>query len=385
MTTATPTGRVRVLMLLDQLSPWSAGAERFAVGLAAHLPRDRFETVMCATRFVVDPWVETLRDAGVPWFALGRRRHADVWQFGRLVRFLVAQRVDVLHAHMFGSNVWGSLLGSAARVPVVVAHEQTWEYDGRPLRKFLDGRVIGQLADAFVAVSTADRDRMIALEKVPPHKLVLELNAYVPRTGKRERVDLRAELGLRTDALLVGTVCMFRPQKALSVLLDAVALLRSDAHLVLAGDGECLPALERQVDRLALRERVHFLGLSEDVDGILANLDVAALSSDFEGTPLFGFECMAASTPLVATAVGGLPDMLEHGRSALLVPPRDPQALADAIDALLASPQLRRKLAQQAHADLEQYEIGVVAQRFAGLYERLLDDSAARHRALGVK
>lgn len=385
MTTATPTGRVRVLMLLDELSPWSAGAERFAVGLAAHLPRDRFETVLCATRFVVDPWVETLRDAGVPWFALGRRRHTDVWQFGRLVRFLVAQRVDVLHAHMFGSNVWGSLLGSAARVPVVIAHEQTWDYDGRPLRKFLDGRVIGQLADAFVAVSTADRDRMISLEKVPPHKLVLELNAYVPRTGTRERVDLRAELGLRPDALLVGTACMFRPQKALSVLVDAVARLRSDAHLVLAGDGECRPALEQQVDRLALRERVHFLGVREDVDGILANLDVAALSSDFEGTPLFGFECMAASTPLVATAVGGLPDMLEHGRSALLVPPRDPQALADAIDALLASPQLRRKLAQQAHTDLEQYEIGVVAQRFAALYERLLGDSTARHPALGVK
>jgi glycosyltransferase involved in cell wall biosynthesis len=385
---AAATGRVRVLMLIDQLFPASGGAERFAVGLAAHLPRDRFQTVVCASRFVQDPWVEFMRDSGVPWFALGRRRHNDVWPFVRLLRFLVAQRVDVLHAHMFGSNVWGSLLGSAAGVPVVIAHEQTWDYQGRPLRKFLDGRVIGRLADAFVAVSTADRDRMIRLEKVPPDKVVLELNAYVPNTRKPKNVDLRADLGLAPDAALVGCACLFRPQKALSVLVDAFAEVRSDAHLVLIGDGECRQDLERQVDLLALRHRVHFLGLRSDADGLLADLDVAALSSDFEGTPLFGFECMAASTPIVATAVGGLPDMLEHGRSALFVPPRNPRALADAIDALLADPQLRRRLAHEAHMDLKGHEMSAVAQRYAKLYERLLDErprrDAARHRPSGA-
>jgi glycosyltransferase involved in cell wall biosynthesis len=363
----------RVLMLVDLLEPRSGGGERFAVGLAAHLPRHGFEVALCATREVQAPWDRTLSESDVPWFALGRRGTADVLPFRRLAAVLRRQRVDVLHSHMFGSNVWGTLVGRAAGVPVVVAHEQTWDYDGQPLRKFLDGRLIGGYADAFVAVSTADRDRMRDLEGVPAEKLRVELNAYVPRTGPRPPARLREELGLGADVPLVGTAAIHRPQKALHVLLEAFARVRGDAHLVLAGDGACRADLERQAAELGIAARTHFLGLRDDVDGILAALDVAAMSSDYEGTPLFGFECMAAGTPLVATAVGGLPDMLEDGRSAVLVPRRDPVALAEGIERLLGSPEERRKLSEEASRRLERYEIDAVAARFAGLYRELLE------------
>ena len=141
---------------------------------------------------------------------------------------------------------------------------------------------------------------------------------------------------------------------------------------MIAGDGVCRPDLERRAAELGIAERTHFLGMRDDVDGILAAVDVAAMSSDYEGTPLFGFECMAAGTPLVATAVGGLPDMLEDGRSALLVPRRDPVALAAAIERLLAAPEERKRLADGAAKALERYEIDAVAARFAELYRELL-------------
>ena len=364
--------RPRVLMLVDQLEPRSGGGERFAVGLAAHLPRYGFDVALCATRAVFAPWDQTLRESGVPWFALGRRATGDVLPFARLARVLRRQRVDILHSHMFGSNVWATVVGRAARVPVVVAHEQSWSYEGERLRKFLDGQLIGRFADAFVAVSTADRDRMVALEGVPAEKVRVELNAYVPRTGPRPPARLREELGLADDVPLVGTAAIHRPQKALHVLLEAFARVRG-AHLVIAGDGVCRPDLERQAADLGIASRTHFLGLRDDVDGILAALDVAVMSSDYEGTPLFGFECMAAGTPLVATAVGGLPDMLEDGRSALLVPRRDPAALAAGIERLLAAPDERRALADAATRALERYEIDPVAERFAGFYRELLD------------
>jgi glycosyltransferase involved in cell wall biosynthesis len=172
---------------------------------------------------------------------------------------------------------------------------------------------------------------------------------------------------------LVGTAAIQRPQKALHVLLEAFARVRADAHLALAGDGECRPELERQAADLGIAARTHFLGLRDDVDGILAAVDVAAMSSDFEGTPLFAFECMAAGTPVVATAVGGLPDMLEDGRSAILVPRRDPAALAAGIERLLAAPAEREALAAEARRRLERYEIDAVAARFADLYRELLD------------
>jgi glycosyltransferase involved in cell wall biosynthesis len=363
---------IRVLMLLDQLEPRSGGGERFAVGLAAHLPRDRFQVALCATRAVLAPWEETLRESGVPWFALGRRATADVLPFARLARVLRRQRVDVLHAHMFGSNVWGTLVGRAARVPVVVAHEQSWDYRGRPLRKLLDGRLVGRFADAFVAVSTADRDRMVALEGVPADKVRVELNGFVPRTGARPPARLREELRLAGDVPLIGTAAILRPQKALEVLLDAFARLDGGAHLAIAGDGACRATLEARAAALGIAGRTHFLGLRDDVDAFLGAVDVAAMSSDFEGTPLFAFECMAAGTPLVATAVGGLPDMLEHERSALLVPARDPAALAAALGRALGDASLRRALAEGAAARLERYRIDAVAERFGALYAELL-------------
>jgi glycosyltransferase involved in cell wall biosynthesis len=221
---------------------------------------------------------------------------------------------------------------------------------------------------------------MIALEGVPRAKTVLELNGFVPRP-RPGTADLRAELGLPADAPIVGTVCMLRRQKALHVLLDAFAqvhAVRPDAHLVIGGDGECRDELEAQARRLGLNGSAHFLGLREDVDAILPAFTVATMSSDYEGTPLFAFECMAARVPLAATDVGGLPDMLEDGTSALLVPRRDPGALAGALRTLLDDARLRAAQAEAAHARLDRYTMDAVAGRFADLYDELLIEKGLR-------
>jgi glycosyltransferase involved in cell wall biosynthesis len=361
-------------MLLDVLGPGSGGAERVAVDLAEHLPRDRFSTAVCATRRVEPPWDAVLRERGVRWFALGRRSSADVLPFARLARLLRRERVDVVHAHMLGSNVWATLVGRAARVPVVVAHEHTWDYEGQPLRRLLDRRLIGGYADAFVAVSDADRERMIALERVPAEKVLVMPNGYVPRGAPSG--DLRSELGLAAEVPLVGVVAQLRPQKAHEVLLEAFAHVRAGAHLVIAGDGPRRAELEARARSLGVAGRAHFLGVRDDVPSVLAALDVAVISSDFEGTPLFALECMAAGTPLVATAVGGLPTLL--GDDAVLVPPRDPAALAAGIDRLLDDPGLRAALADAARERARPHEIGAVAERFGALYVDLLERRCSR-------
>lgn len=366
--------RPHVLALLDSLTAERGGAERLAATLAASLPRERFRVSLCATRDMDARWSSFLSEAGIGHFALGRSKPREVLPFRRLAGFLRRERVDVLHSHLFGSNVWGTLVGRLAGTPVVVAHEHTWSYEGQPLRKLLDGQFVGRFADAFFAVSAADRDRMISLEGVPAEKVIVEPNGFVPRPAS-PRLDLRAALGLAPDTLLVGTVCVHRPQKALHVLVEAFATLaesRADAQLVLVGDGECRPRLEAQVASRNLAGRVHFLGVREDVDSLLPNLDVAALSSDFEGTPLFAFECMAAGVPLVATRVGGVPDLLDDGTTGILVPRRDPGALARALESLLADPARRRAIADAASSQLARHSIDAMAGRFADHYDRLL-------------
>jgi len=369
------TRRLRILYLIDKIGD-AGGAERAATGLALHLPSDRFETWMCSTRHT-DPAVAARLDAaGVRHVDLGRRSKIDVHRLLPLAALLRRESFDLLHSHMFGSNVWGCVLGRGCRVPVVIAHEHTWSYEGR-LRRWVDGRIIGRLADRFVAVSTLDAHRMETLEGVAPGKIVTIPNSYIPRPPSSVS-DLRAEFGMGTEPLIV-TVALLRPQKALDVLLDAFALVLESlpsTRLVIAGDGPCRADLERRAAELGLAGGVHFLGLRTDIDALLASADVAALSSDFEGTPLVAFECMANGTPLVATAVGGMPDVIESGQTGLLVPPRDPRALADGLINLLTDPGRRERMAAAATERLSAFTLEAAVERYAALYEQLVSASA---------
>lgn len=370
-----------MVTLIDALYDGMGGGERFAAALAAALPRDRFEVTVCATRTADGVVCEALERAGVRHIALERRGPVDLAPFRRLTSLLRRERVQVLHAHKFGSNVWGALLGRASRVPVVIAHEHTWSYEGQPVRKLLDGRVIAPLATRFVAVSELDRRRMIEIEGVKPEKAVAIPTAYLPREGVPDAGDLRARLGIAPGAPVIGTVANLRHQKRLDVLIDAFARVREQvegAQLVLAGDGPEAAALRAAAESRRLGDEVHLPGVIEDLQSAFRAFDVAVMSSDFEGMPLFMFEAMAHDTPLVATRVGGLPEVVEHGTHALLVPRRDPAALAGALTELLTDPARRDALARAASVRLRDFSLEAVADRFAALYEDLLRERGGR-------
>jgi glycosyltransferase involved in cell wall biosynthesis len=362
----------KVLMLIDSLLP--GGAERFAVGLATNLPPERWEVTVCTTRRAEGPMAAELEEAGLRHVTLGRSGRFDVAPFARLVSLLRRERFDVLHAHKFGSNLWGTIFGRFTRTPVVVAHEQTWSYEGNRVRVLLDGRVIGRMADVMVAVSTRDQERMTSVEGVPPHKTAFIPNAFLPPAGHAAYGDLRAELGIAPGVPVVGTLAVLRPQKAIDVLIDAFAEVRRrmpEAELVIAGYGPMEEQWRARAGELGL-DRVHWIGRRSDQLVVLGGLDVAVMSSDFEGTPLFAFECMASRTPMVATDVGGLRDIFDHGVSGMLVPPRDPVAMASAIEALLRDPERRRAMADAAYERMSDFTIERAVERFEELYERLL-------------
>ena len=122
-----------------------------------------------------------LESTGTRFLPLRRRRKLELAPWARLARFLSRERVDVLHAHKFGSNVFGVLAGSAARVPVLLAHEHTWSYEGQPLRRFLDRELIARRADRFIAVSREDQRRMIDVERIAPERTIFIPNGIPDR------------------------------------------------------------------------------------------------------------------------------------------------------------------------------------------------------------
>lgn len=365
--------RTRVLFLIDFVSS-TGGAERLAVGVATHLPRDRFEVWMCATRRSDAVASTALAEAGVRHLTLGRTGTRDVARFNALARVLRRERVDILHTHKFGSNLWGTLIGSACSVPTIVAHEHGWAYAGDAPRTWLDTHVIGRLATRFVTVSNAEAQRMIEVQGMSPDKVVVIPNGYIPSPAT-SRHDVRAELELAPDTPVIAVAALLRAEKRIDLLLSAFVRVRAalpQAHLIIAGDGPCRAELEAQALADGLAHAVHFLGRRNDVDSLLRAADVGALTSDREGSPLLAFECMANGTPLVATAVGGVPDVVEDQRTGVLVPPGDAGALADALLALLQDPDRRRRMAAAAQATLPRYTIEATAERFASLYDSLV-------------
>jgi glycosyltransferase involved in cell wall biosynthesis len=168
---------------------------------------------------------------------------------------------------------------------------------------------------------------------------------------------------------------VLRPQKAIDVLIDAFAIVSErmpEAQLVIAGYGPMLAAWQAHAGARGLDDRVHWLGMRADQHVVISGFDVAAMSSDFEGMPLFAFECMAAGTPVVATDVGGLRDIFDGVTNGLLVPPRDPAAMADAIESLLRDGRRRTDIAARASERLADFTIERAVERVEALYDELL-------------
>ncbi len=331
------------------------GAERLAMDLTRGTDPERFRRTICITRRMAHgsqvyaaAEIPTLREEGMGVLELDRRSRLDLRGWLRLVRYLRSEEVDVIHAHKFGSNVWGAVLGRLCGVPVIIGHEHTWSFEGQRLRRWLDRWIVGHLSDVVIAVSEADRKRMIEIVRMPPERVVfIENGIRAPTVGDGEAV--RKSVGIDRDAPVLVSVSVLRPQKALDVMIRAFAILRRtrpEVRLLIAGQGdrEPLSALVRELD---IEEAVAFLGFRRDVDNVLAAGDIAVSSSDYEGSPLAVMEYMAAGLPVVATEVGGVPRLIEHGHTGLLVPRRDPQALASALEHLLGDRVLARAMGER--------------------------------------
>jgi glycosyltransferase involved in cell wall biosynthesis len=360
----------------------AGGGESIARQIATRLDPARFEVSFCATRWVPEPEAEPalgeMRAAGVDFYGLERGSRFELRPWRELISRSRRSGVDVIHSHKIGSNVWGALLSPLIGNSVLVAHEHTWSYEGDPKRVFLDRELIARRADAFIAVSREDQRRMIEIERVPAAKTRFIANgipAFPPADPDR---DIRAELGLGADQPIVGAVATLRPQKALEVLLRAVPLLREEIPSVvvlIVGGGDGGPEKERLhsiARELGLGSALQFLGERFDVPDLVGAFDVAALSSDFEGSPLSVMEYMEAGKPVVATRVGGLPDLVEDGVSGLLVDRQDPAALAAALAEVLRDPGLAAKMGEAGRARRrEEFSIEATARHVGDLYEEL--------------
>lgn len=370
-----PERPIRVTTMVDSLL--AGGAERVAIELACALDRDRFESHVLVTRDD-GPLREVLERADVPFTILGRTDALDLRPWRTAHRHLV-DGADVLHSHKFGSNAWGALLARTARVPLVV-HEHNFSQEPSRSRRLIDSRWIARRARRVMCVSesVADIERACG---VPEHLIELVPNG-VRLDDAWPRGAARAELGLSHGSFTVGIVGRLRPEKAHEVLLEAIATLAvtqgRDVRLCIVGDGPRSAELQLLAGKLGIAGRVTWAGERRDAATLARAFDAGVVCSHWEGLPLAALESMAAGVPLVASAVGGLPTLLEDG-AGLLVPPADPAELARAIGELMDDDARRASIAAAGHRRVADcYSFDGMVRRVQDIYVDVLASERSR-------
>jgi glycosyltransferase involved in cell wall biosynthesis len=368
-------GARHVVHVIGTLS--TGGAERNLVNYLLNADRRDFRhTVVClGSRGEMAPIVEA---AGVPVCLLRIRRRHVPWSVLRLVRWLRRERVDVVHTHMFEAALWGRIAGRLAGVPVMVTTEHGPEL-WKSRRHVAVDRWLNRWTARHIAVARDGLEIRIRRERVRPDRIVLIPNGVsipaVPRDPELAR-RARAEFGLGPGVPVVGSVGRFVPEKGYEHLLDALRLARNeiaDLRWLAVGDGALRATLRARATSAGLDGAVVWAGLRQDVEALLPAMDLWVMSSVEEGLPVALLEAMAAGCPIVATRIGGIPDAVEDGQEAILVPPGDPAALAAAVVDLLRDPERARRLGDAARRRAEaEYSIHSVTRRVEDIYREEL-------------
>jgi glycosyltransferase involved in cell wall biosynthesis len=361
--------------------------------LTRDLDRDRFESLLVTG--VENPTEGTMRyladENGVRPVvveSLGREVSPvnDIRTLAEMYRVIRRFRPDIVHTHMAKAGTTARLAAWLARVPIIIhtyhGHVFHSYFSPRKTAVFLAiERMLARLSDRIVVVGERQRDeiagfRVAPAEKLAPIPLGLPLEPLL--SVEREANALRRELGLSLEQPLIGIVARLVPIKAHEYFLEAAARVRErrdDAHFAIVGDGERRAELEAMSNRLGLADRVHFLGWRRVMQPVYADLDVLVLSSLNEGSPVAVIEALAAARPVVATAVGGVGEVVEDGTSGILVQPRDANAIAAGILRFLDNPTWARQVGLAGRSSvIPKYTVSRLVDDMEKLYLELARD-----------
>ncbi len=352
-----------------------AGAERLVIQTIQRLA-DRLEpTVFCLD--AIGTLGEQLQRDGVPVECLQRRPGGIDWRVShQLARECRQRDIEVLHAHQYTPFFYAALarLRGACRTRLVMTeHGRHWPDVVSAKRRWINRLLLARLAHRVNACSAFSAQALARNDGFPRQSIQvirngIDLQGFRPSRGPGPP-DLAPLAGRR----LLGMVARFHEIKNHGLLLDGLALLaetRDDVDLLLVGDGPLREHLERRTAELGLTDRVHFLGVRDDVAAILSRLDVFVLTSRCEAAPLTVLEAMASGVPVVATRVGGVPEMIRDQVDGLLVDPDRPDELALAIAHTLDDPAATD--ARVAHARqrvLADYTIEETVERYWESYQ----------------
>ncbi|MCE0522868.1 MAG: glycosyltransferase family 4 protein [Methylacidiphilales bacterium] len=318
---------------------------------------------------------ERARKSGILFYPLRTHKALLPFEVVRMAAWLVRNRIDVVNTH---SSNDGWLAGLAARLaarPLLIRSRHIEvDYPNR----FWSGLAFGFLPHHVITTSQRIADRLVAELGISPAQVTcIATGVDLTRFHPEVRGTLRQELGLAPDVALVGMISVLRSWKGHATFLDAAAQLlgklKRPVRFIIAGDGPARAEWTAKIAQEPWKDHVTLLGHRADVPNLLASLDVLVLPSyAHEGIPQIILQAQAMCRPVVATTIGGIPEVVEDGVTGLLIPPLDAEALAEKIGALLDDPGKSARLGQAGCASVEKrYSLDAMGQRLLALYETI--------------
>jgi glycosyltransferase involved in cell wall biosynthesis len=372
---------IRVLEIRCADGP-GGGPEKTIILGAAKADPARLAVTVCYLRNQ-DDRDETIRERalaqGIDFVEVRQRHPIDPRAWQEIARIVRDRRVQIVHAHDYKTDLIALAMGRRGGVvPLTTAHGWTG-HSWRERRVYYpaDKWLIARFP-RVIAVSSQIRQELIEAG-TKPERIQTILNGIDPALFRRDPQRVareRQRLGLEAGEFAIGAVGRLEPQKRFDILIEAFAATRGrhpELRLLIAGEGSKREALEREIDSRNLGRSCRLLGHCPDISGFYHAIDLLAQSSDYEGTPNAILEAMALEVPVVATNAGGTGELIEHHVHGLIIPPRDPGALADSIASVLGDPPAAGDRVRMARARVErELSFETRQDKLGGIYERLL-------------
>jgi sugar transferase (PEP-CTERM/EpsH1 system associated) len=370
-------GNKRILYLVDNFA--EGGAANVVFHLISALDKNRFVPVLgCLDG--VGLLGERLKKAGVTVEFLARRPGLDTGLFGRIIRLIRKEKIDLIHAHQYAAFFYGSLaaLSTGFRNILFTEHGRIHPDFVRPKRVMVNKLVI-PFIPPVVAVSRSVQNSLVCYEKIPRKRIKIVVNGIDLKRfqTKGVRKVIRENFGIsQTESVIaiVARLCDYKNHENLIRSLAIAHQKNSHIKLLIVGDGPMREELETLTGNLGLKSKVIFTSVRQDIPDILNAVDMVALCSYYEGTSITILEAMAAGKPVIASRIAGNPDVVKDQKTGILVSPDDPKEIAGAVIRLAGSPDLRKEMGQAGYRRcLKYYTVERMAGEYQNLYSRILE------------
>ena len=356
--------KIKIIHIITSLN--IGGAEKLLLDLTQNIGREKYE-VKVATVIKGGVLVSEFEKAGIEVKIFKKKGKLGMGVIWKIFRYLRREKPQIVHTHLFGGDTWGRIAAILARVPIIISTEHNTNID-EGISKRIVKKFLSFFTAKIIAVSEAVKKYSIQKDHISGKEMEVILNGV--QMNKFLSISQK-EFG---DPPIIGIVGRLEEQKGHKYLFEALNLLKVIPWtLWIIGEGSKKAELERLAKNLDLRERVMFLGARDNISEILDKIDIFVLPSLWEGLGIAVIEAAAAGKPIVASRVGGIPEIIENERTGVLVESKNVKSLADGLERVLLGEGEALLMGRSARDYVkEKFDIKRMVKEYEKLYERLL-------------